>query len=240
MSNTEREQWDSAANQRICAKLVEREVIYCASMLFAELMKHADDSEYSEELYSLCSRPADPEDILTEEGHNIIEDNAGEIYILDDEQLKEFEALKKKHQVPDSELEGYLLDDDQLSTFNALKAEDRDEWLEDNGGELPNEWLDSNGNWLPNVSADDFDSICDDLNLDQLDYNREVFEHWIVTSHFAGQLAEQGESVAELFGLHIWGRTTTGQAILLDYVIGKIADDMKILVGQENHKYWTE
>lgn len=59
----------------------------------------------------------------------------------------------------------------------------------------------------------------------------EIYEWWSVTSWFANRLEEYGESI---LNNGIWGRQTTGQAILLDYVITKIAFDMGILEGQSN------
>jgi hypothetical protein len=65
---------------------------------------------------------------------------------------------------------------------------------------------------------------------------REVYEHWIVSRFLADKLREQGETVGEdIAGFdYIWGRCTSGQAILLDHVMGAIADSMGILEGQEN------
>ena len=83
------------------------------------------------------------------------------------------------------------------------------------------------------------EEIIEEENLD-LEYD-EVLEHWIVSDWLADELAERGEAVAEdFFGLTIWGRTTSGQAILLDSVIEEIGRDMGILEGQENHKYWLD
>ena len=70
------------------------------------------------------------------------------------------------------------------------------------------------------------------------DYSHEALEFWAVSRWFAEKLAEKGEAVGELFGLNIWGRATSGQAILLDSVIEEIGRDMEILEGQANHKYW--
>jgi hypothetical protein len=67
-----------------------------------------------------------------------------------------------------------------------------------------------------------------------LDYGYiEAYEHWIVTDWLADKLGAQGEMVTKDFlGLTIWGRQTSGQAILLDWVISKICEDMGILEGQ--------
>ena len=62
----------------------------------------------------------------------------------------------------------------------------------------------------------------------------EPYEFWIVTDWLGDKLKAQGEIVADFMGFTIWGRTTTGQAILLDYVISKICHDLEILEGQEN------
>lgn len=60
----------------------------------------------------------------------------------------------------------------------------------------------------------------------------EIYEWWMVSGFLCEKLKEQGYCVVE--DLNIWGRTTTGQAILLDYVITKICVEMEILEGQRN------
>ena len=64
---------------------------------------------------------------------------------------------------------------------------------------------------------------------------QEVFEWWLVSSWLCEKLAERGEPVIK--EENIWGRTTTGQAILLDHVITEICAGMEILDGQANS--WT-
>lgn len=51
---------------------------------------------------------------------------------------------------------------------------------------------------------------------------KEIYEYWIVTEWFFNKLKQQNEPVIEWENLYIWGRTTTGQAILLDGVIDEI------------------
>jgi len=77
-----------------------------------------------------------------------------------------------------------------------------------------------------------WEEAADELGIAIEDAEREVFEHWIVTSWFAKRLEEKGETVGELFDFCIWGRCTTGQAISMDPVISEIASDMKLLEGQ--------
>lgn len=50
-------------------------------------------------------------------------------------------------------------------------------------------------------------------------------EHWIVSEWLGEQLTNKGEMVGLLFGLTIWGRTTTGLAIYLDDVMEEIHNE---------------
>lgn len=61
---------------------------------------------------------------------------------------------------------------------------------------------------------------------------QEIFEYWKVSDYLAEKLTEKGACIIE--SESIWGRTTTGQAILLDYVISQICAEMEILQGQAN------
>ena len=85
------------------------------------------------------------------------------------------------------------------------------------------------------VCANDWRELCEEENIDTFDYQAEVYEHWLVTEWLADRLEEQGQKVLrDFFGLTVWCRCTTGQAILLDHVISKIAEEMEILEGQKN------
>jgi hypothetical protein len=55
---------------------------------------------------------------------------------------------------------------------------------------------------------------------------QEIFEWWVVSLWLGRKLLIEGEPVIEnSYGIW-WGRTTTGQAISLDYIIGKIYGDI--------------
>jgi len=70
--------------------------------------------------------------------------------------------------------------------------------------------------------------LCERLDIEP--YQREVYEHWIVSDWLADKLAERGEKVDKDFaGLIVWARTTTGQGIASDSVIEAIHAD---LVGE--------
>lgn len=71
--------------------------------------------------------------------------------------------------------------------------------------------------------------------LEDLDSEpQEVYEWWAVSEYLFEKLKAQGAPVLEYANMYIWGRCTTGQAILLDYAITKICAEMEILEGQSN------
>jgi hypothetical protein len=61
---------------------------------------------------------------------------------------------------------------------------------------------------------------------------KEIYEWWICSDWLIEKLEAKGEPVIKHENL--WGRTTTGQAILLDDVISEIAHDLEILEGMDN------
>ena len=63
---------------------------------------------------------------------------------------------------------------------------------------------------------------------------QEILEWWAVSKTLFDKLKEKGEPVYESGLTFVWGRTCSGQAILLDGVISKICEDMEILEGQKN------
>lgn len=67
--------------------------------------------------------------------------------------------------------------------------------------------------------------LCDEQGIEP--YDREVFEHWIISDWLADKLEAHGEKVDRGFAnLTIWARTTTGQAISSDYVIEQICANL--------------
>lgn len=55
----------------------------------------------------------------------------------------------------------------------------------------------------------------------------EIYEHWIVTEWLAAHLEQRGEVIEwDFYGLTVWGRACTGQAIKLDGVICAIYDEL--------------
>lgn len=93
------------------------------------------------------------------------------------------------------------------------------------------------------ILIDDIDS--DDITEDQTEINNdieslenlesepsEIYEWYKVSSWLCEKLKEQGQCVIE--DENLWGRCTTGQAILLDGVISRICSNLEILEGQKN------
>ena len=55
-------------------------------------------------------------------------------------------------------------------------------------------------------------------------------EFWIVSPWFGRKLKEYGEIVSfDFIGFTIWGRCSSGQAILLDGVISRICEELEML-----------
>ena len=66
----------------------------------------------------------------------------------------------------------------------------------------------------------------DDMSWDIEDYRSEVFEHWLVSNWLSKELDANGEVTVECYGLTIWCRTTTGQAIHCDSVMEQIYQEL--------------
>lgn len=62
---------------------------------------------------------------------------------------------------------------------------------------------------------------------------QEIYEWWIVSEFLYRKLKEKGYPVLEWGNNYYWARTCTGQAILLDWIISDICQDLEILDGQK-------
>lgn len=89
---------------------------------------------------------------------------------------------------------------------------------------------DEDGNTV--YRCDDCGRVYTEEEHDNLDTEpAEVFEWWLVTDWLAEKLKARGEVIIEGFS-NYWGRQCSGQAILLDNVMGEICEGMEILEGQ--------
>lgn len=70
-----------------------------------------------------------------------------------------------------------------------------------------------------------WEALCSEFEIDA--YEWEVFEHWAVSEWLANKLEAAGERIDHDFaGMHVWGRTCSGQGISSDGVIERIYADM--------------
>ena len=98
----------------------------------------------------------------------------------------------------------------------------RDGWLWDDKAEAFLTMVDSET--IADYSAD-WEELCNTQGIEP--YEREVFEHWIISDWLADKLEAKGEKVDKDFaGLTIWARTTTGQGIASDGVIEEICAEL--------------
>ena len=82
------------------------------------------------------------------------------------------------------------------------------------------------------LDTEELKDLADDLNIDIDNFiePEEALEHWIVSDWLADKLEAYGElTTKDFLGLTIWGRTCSGQAIMLDWVISKICNDLDML-----------
>lgn len=93
------------------------------------------------------------------------------------------------------------------------------------GDEFDNWWVLVEGD-IPDGPYDSKDEAllagCENNNVEP--YIEEAYEWYAVTDWMAYQLQQNGEMVEDIFGMNIWGRAATGQAIYLDGVMEHIYD----------------
>lgn len=65
-------------------------------------------------------------------------------------------------------------------------------------------------------------------SIDDIERLDDVLEWWLVTPFMAECLRRRGEFILDECDCHWWGRTTSGQALWMDAVVKRIADEMTI------------
>ena len=217
-------------NQDELSQFVDREVHYCVSHLITHLAKDCD-SEYYDDILSVCVSN-DYETAAYDDGYRVEEDDEG-YYIWfkpldkEPEQSKDIFANeelawsaccqendyphKPEHSLCDWQTVEYNYDviPDLAGGFR---------WIEKAEREQSEEQFD-----------DELDAWCDCCEINGIDPEQnEAYEHWIVSKWLAEKLAAKGEMISQdIFGLTVWGRTCTGQAIMLDRVIAEIYQEMQ-------------
>jgi len=227
---------ESYEAQKICSDLVHREVIYNVSYLVTELAQISGEIGYSrdreindENIRELLVAEATYLEAAENSGYSVVEHD-GEFYWYEDGDPVPFKDVPK----------GY-----EVCRVTRRKGNPGWAWREEGDTEWHGRWLAPSfaieDAWVSGVGPQGFDTdeeaaenCCEENRIEKSEHDHEIYEHWIVTDHFARKLKDHGEHVTEFCNLTIWGRCCTGQAIAMDGVILSIAKDMKILPGMEN------
>jgi hypothetical protein len=139
-----------------------------------------------------------------------------------------FEIGKEK---PDEWLHLFAQDDFETPAYDALLQFPRqqlEEFLEQHGFAINTEDTAETLARAFSQHLKDEDGLRDFCEGNHLEpQHTEIYEHWIVSEWLAAQLEQRGEVIErDFYGLTIWGRACTGQAILLDGVICSIYDEL--------------
>ena len=199
--------FDSSVNQRIKGKFIEREVYANVNTMVEYIIKKG---------YEDPDAPFSMDDItnLSINHDEEIEELEEKIEALE-EQIEDLDEKQEEEQEENQD----LLDAEEISEFtfdrNTAQIEEKYE----------------NMRIKLQKEIDEFQEEIDELEETNGDI-QEVYEWWMVSSWFMDKLRDKGEAVIE--NENIWGRCTTGQAILLDGIISEICYEMGILEGMEN------
>jgi hypothetical protein len=202
-----------AAYQRAVGEMVEREVVSCVSGWVAKAAEADEDFAVEandgpidwRDVASACSDP-----VVLERRDNVPGQANGLFYVIGANKpvswadLEELPVLEDAADVGAFVVAAMADDADDAPTVLRYVAATAD--VHDSLEEAAREAADANG-----------------IDLD--DYRREIYEHWEVSRWLADRLEEAGERVIEGFGqFRVWCRTTTGQGIAGDEVVGDIFD----------------
>lgn len=191
------DKYTSAEYQNAVRDFVNREVFYCVSSLISHLAKDTE-SEYYDDILSICVQD-DWQQPCLDDGWDTLEMNGITVLYNNCDSLI-YNAYSETVESFDNE--------DALSLSDFLSDPDLDM------GDYDIDQYEINWQIVAEYSSLDPHQV-------------EAYEHWIVSDWLASKLESKGEMVStDIFGLTVWGRTTTGQAILLDRVICDIYDEM--------------
>jgi hypothetical protein len=202
---------------------VAREVYYCVSQLISHLAQDTS-STYYDEIVAICVAD-DYSFAAYEKGYRVEEDENG-CYIW----------FKPLEQEPERSNVSYQFDSDAwiaCCNANSITYDNPDECKS-----VAEFWYDvipdpqGGVRWVENACREQSDESFDDeleawrdcCEVNGIDPQQtEAYEHWIVSDWLAQKLAAKGSMVGrDIYGLTVWGRCTTGQAICMDGVIGEI------------------
>ncbi|MFA5388044.1 MAG: hypothetical protein WC322_06715 [Candidatus Paceibacterota bacterium] len=241
---------DTASFQRACSAYVNRNIVCCVSNLIYELQAVADQLDDYDTYLTLTQGQIDYESAVHEfiMGADVdlleeIADSWGSFSDVVNMTQDSFVAAGNElmqlytHTFYDEEYDGDG-EQEELATSEdvAVAAFRRDHpgypiisiVVEDDVLEL----CDRNPKFLEALreavwhGTSDYVEVFNTYGLDSDDAYNEIYEHWVVDRYFAKQLKDAGEVVEDYMGLTIWGRTTTGQSICMDYVVQEIVRNL--------------
>ena len=200
-------------------ELVRREVYYCVSTLIDELTKRADSfsPEDAEALHDLAVAKRDYEEACTQAGWQEVEDPAWLVFsdgnstfvVKEGDEDDAWDALL-------GEITYDPTDYDEDATAQVI--------CEDMGWELADSPTFYNPETGETSEADGWEELASEQGIDPHEW--EAYEAWLVSDWLGDRLTERGYTVREVFGLTVWARGTTGQAIYIDGVIEDIVDEL--------------
>lgn len=210
-------------------ELVQREVICCVSSLFSDVLTLVQNADYD----TLHVTNFDLDE-LQDLQQRLDYEAAGDEHIDNMDRDELIEALSDAD--VEDERDGALIVEKAHDDFVAgMEDGDIDPAEED-----VKEWVHDRMKEWPGISDDDlraklkehlgseddgYKDFCDEHSID-IDEYIDVYEHWAVTSWFADKLRAKGEIVGDFGNLTVWGRTCTGQAISMDWVVQEIHKEL--------------
>ena len=211
--------------QELASKLVQQNVLCCVSTLVEGLLKVSGELDYK-----LFSDAFDCDiDDLTALSQRPDFETAARDFIFDDADAADLEEVADDNGCWEDIVEKLVPEvkevteetDDDSTTYYLYTGSTEHFEDEDEAREAAIESV------MPAIReavwkiTTDYEAICTAHGLDY--EHTEALEYWVVSSWLARKLAEKGESIAEVCGLTVWGRCTSGQLIDCDGVIEELA-----------------
>jgi len=210
---------NSTENQEIKRKFVNNEVIYNCNELISYLQQK-EDHDYIDEVMQVSSAP-DYENAAIDYLHNM--ENSDLYNLLDEYLLLSDSKLDNKYINKDESIEvikndKYMVKDYYNSVIDVLN---KNSLLDDDQDALNRELI------LKDIEESKYFNHEEFRNEHNVDYDyKEAYEFYVVSDYLARKLQERGEMISfDIMGFTVWGRCTSGQAILLDSVISEICYD---------------
>lgn len=209
--------------QELASRLVQSHIVCCVSTLIEGLLKVSSELDYKvfadafdidiDDLTALCQRP----DYET----------AARDFIFDDADVADLESIADDNGYWDDVVDGLVpeveeVDDDGTAYYTYGDVTERFEDEDEAKEAAINSVMPTIREAVWKITTD-YEAICSNHGLDY-EYT-EALEYWAVSDWLSRKLAEKGESIAEVCGLTVWGRCTSGQMLACDAVIEEIAKE---------------